>query len=83
MALRFVGEVYSGRQSELLLPIIREESCNSEIMGGYPGPFLTLLGLSGVYMWVLFCNVIRGCGLDGLDLGLFHVWVRVDKGPRI
>ena len=34
MALRFVGELYSGREGELLLPIIGEESCNSEKMEG-------------------------------------------------
>ena len=34
MALRFVGGVYSGEESGLLLPVIRVESCNSEIMEG-------------------------------------------------
>ena len=34
MALRFMGELYSGREGGLLLPIIGEESCNSEKMGG-------------------------------------------------
>ena len=34
MALRFVGGVYSGEESGLLLPKIRVESCTSDIMGG-------------------------------------------------
>ena len=34
MALRFVGELYSGKEGELLLPIIGEESCDSEKIGG-------------------------------------------------
>ena len=34
MALRFVGDLYSGKEGELLLPIIGEESYDSENMGG-------------------------------------------------
>ena len=34
MALRFVGDLYSGKEGKLLLPIIGEESCNSEKMEG-------------------------------------------------
>ena len=34
MALRFVGDLCSGKEGRLLLPIIEEETCDSENVGG-------------------------------------------------
>ena len=82
MALRFVGELYSGKEGELLLPIIGEESCDSEKMGGLKILVHFLPSWAEVSLWALFCNVTHCCGLNGLDLSLFRIWVGVDKGLR-